>query len=110
MTRDPNLLATLSSCKGGTIIFEDNSRGKIIGSEFIGEESSSILEDVLLVVGLKANLISVSELCDKELDILFRSSKCISIDSRCNILLKLIEIKIRTLLICMNYLTKVLSV
>ena len=30
MTGDPNLFATLSSCKGGTVTFVDDCKGKII--------------------------------------------------------------------------------
>jgi len=81
MTRDSNLFATLSKCEGGTVTFGDNGKGKIIGISSIGKKPSPILEDVLLVVGLKANLISVSQLCDKGLDVVFRPYKCLIINS-----------------------------
>ena len=64
------------------IAFADNDKGKIIDTGTIGKEPSSILEDVLLVVVLKANHIKVSQLCDKEMDLLFGSSKSIIFDSR----------------------------
>ena len=35
---------------------------------------------------MKANLISVSKVCDKDMNIIFRSSKCIIIDCEENIL------------------------
>ena len=47
---------------------------------------SPILENILLVDGLKANLISISELCDKGMNAILRPSKCIIIDCEENIL------------------------
>ena len=44
MTEDPNTFATLSSCKGGTVTFGDNGKGKIIGIETIGKKPSLFLE------------------------------------------------------------------
>ena len=67
MTGDPNLFATLSSCKGGTVTFGDDEKGEIIDIGTIGKKLFQILENVLLVDSLKANLISVSQLCDNEI-------------------------------------------
>ena len=68
MTGDP---ATLSSCKVGMVIFGDDGTGKIIGIETIGKKPFSMLENILLVDGLKANLISISQLCDKNMNVIF---------------------------------------
>ena len=38
MTGDPNIFATLSSCKGGTVTFRVDGKGKIIGIENIGKK------------------------------------------------------------------------
>ena len=83
MTRDPSLFATLSSCKGDAVTFGDG-KYKIIGIETISMKSFPILENVLLVDGLKANLISTSQLCDKGMNVIFRPSKCIIIDCEGN--------------------------
>ena len=45
--------------------FGDNGKGRIIGHGSIGNNSSSLIENVLLVDGLKHNLLSISQLCDK---------------------------------------------
>jgi len=85
MTGDLNLFATLSSCKCGTVTFGDNGNGKIIGTGSIGKKSYPILEDVLLVIGLKVNLISISQLCDKGMDVIFKPCKSIIFDIRYHI-------------------------
>ena len=45
--------------------FEDNGKGRIIGHVSIGNNSLSLIENVLLVNDLKHNLLSISQLCDK---------------------------------------------
>jgi len=86
MTSDPNLFATLSSCTGGMTTFRDDGKCKIIGIKTISKKPFPILENILLVDGLKANLISISQLCAKGMNIIFRPSKCIIIDCEENLL------------------------
>ena len=62
--------------------FGDNEKGRIIGHGSIGNNSSSIIENVLLVDGLKHNLLSISQLCDKGFKVIFESSHCIIKDSQ----------------------------
>ena len=45
--------------------FKDNGKGRIIGHGYIGNNSTSIIENVLLVDGLKHNLLTISQLCDR---------------------------------------------
>ena len=47
--------------------FGDNAKGRIIGQGNIGNVTFSLIESVLLVDGLKHNLLSISQLCDKGL-------------------------------------------
>ena len=49
----------------GDVSFRDNPKGKIIGIDNIGKESSTLIENVCLVENLKHNLLSISQLCDK---------------------------------------------
>ena len=44
MTGDPNHVATLLSFKGGTVIFGDNSKGKIISIGTIGKKPFLLLK------------------------------------------------------------------
>ncbi|RVW18191.1 Copia protein [Vitis vinifera] len=63
--------------KGGYVTFGDNSKGRIIGQGNIGNDTSSLIESVLLVDGLKHNLLSISQLCDKGFKVIFEASHCI---------------------------------
>ena len=66
MTEDKSMFTSLSSKDDGYVTFGDNSKGKIIGIGNVGKEPSPIIENVLLVNGLKYNLLSISQLCDKK--------------------------------------------
>nr|CAN81294.1 hypothetical protein VITISV_003263 [Vitis vinifera] len=65
MTGDESKFAFLTKRNGGYVTFGDNSKGRIIGQDSIGNGTSSLIESVLLVDGLKHNLLSISQLCDK---------------------------------------------
>ena len=57
--------------------FGDNGKGRIIRHGFIGNNSSSLIENVLLVDGLEHNLLGISQFCDKGFKVIFESSHCI---------------------------------
>ena len=61
---------------------EDNGKGRIIGHGSICNNFSSLIENVLLVDGLKHNLLSISQRCDKGFKVIFESSHCIIKDSQ----------------------------
>ena len=61
----------------GDVSFGDNPKGKIIGIDNIGKESSTLIENVCLVENLKHNLLSISQLCDKGYRVIFDKSKCV---------------------------------
>ena len=71
MTNDRAMFSTLKSKKGGHVTFGDNSKGKIIGVGSSGKNSSPIIENVLLVEGLKHNLLSINQLYDKDYRVIF---------------------------------------
>ncbi|RVW95596.1 hypothetical protein CK203_039084 [Vitis vinifera] len=77
MTGDESKFAFLTKRKGGYVTFGDNSKGRIIGQGNIGNGTSSLIESVLLVDGLKHNLLSTSQLCDKGFKVIFEASHCI---------------------------------
>ncbi|RVW94231.1 hypothetical protein CK203_034851 [Vitis vinifera] len=77
MTGDESKFAFLIKRKGGYVTFRDNAKGRIIGQGNIGNDTSSLIESVLLVVGLKHNLLSISQLCDKGFKVIFEASHCI---------------------------------
>ena len=59
------------------VTFGDNSKRKIIGIGNISITLSKYIENILLVDGLKYNLLSISQFCDKRYNIIFESSLCI---------------------------------
>ena len=77
MTGDPSQFSKLTSINEGYVTFGDNNKGKITGKGTIGNKSNFFIEDVLLVDGLKHNLLSISQLCDKGYIVRFESNACI---------------------------------
>jgi len=59
------------------VTYGDNNKGRILGVGKIGTNSSTSIENVLLVEGLKHSLLSVSQLCDKGYLVSFESRNCV---------------------------------
>ena len=81
---DKNLFMDLKPKNWGDVTFGDNSKGQIEGIGTIGNKSSIFIENVLLVNGLKHNLLSISQLCDKGFKIIFECMNCHVIDVKTN--------------------------
>ncbi|WRX23682.1 Integrase [Theobroma cacao] len=64
MTGDEMLFAQIEKRKVGTVSFGDNSKGRIHGIGTVGKNSQTQISHVLLVKGLKHNLLSISQLYD----------------------------------------------
>ena len=77
MSGNEALFTEIKKKKYGNVTFGDNIAGKIIGIGKIGKDPSNSLDNVYLVDGLKFNLLSISELCDKGNNVIFNSSHCI---------------------------------
>ena len=77
MTGDESKFAFLTKRNGGYVTFGDNAKRMIIGQGNISNDTSSLIESVLLVDGLKHNLWSISQLCDKGFKVIFEASHCI---------------------------------
>ena len=76
MTRDKEKFSNLKVKDDGKVIFGGKEKGKIIGQGKVNEDSSCSVDDVLLVEGLNYNLLSISQLCDKGLRVIFEHDKC----------------------------------
>jgi hypothetical protein len=63
------------------VTFGDDKKGKVLGTDVIKVNDCFTLSDVALVDRLGYNLISVSQLCDAELSVLFRKSDSHVLDS-----------------------------
>ena len=88
MTRDESKFAFLTKRKGGYVTFRENAKGRIIGQGNIGNDTFSLIESVLLVNGLKYNLLSISQLCDKGFKVIFKVSHCIIKDEKKRLIFK----------------------
>jgi hypothetical protein len=63
------------------VTFRDDKKGKVLGTDVIKVNDHFILNDVALVDKLRYNLLSVSQLIDADLDVLFRKSDSHVLDS-----------------------------
>ena len=66
MTGNMENFISIEKKNGGDVTFGDNSKRKVIGIGKIGNSHcTTSIDDVLLVDGLKHNLLSISQLCNK---------------------------------------------
>ena len=77
MTGDASKFTHISPKKSGHVTYGDNNKGRIPGVGKIGMNSSTSIENVLLVDCLKHSLLSVSQLCDKGYLVSFDSHNCV---------------------------------
>jgi hypothetical protein len=63
------------------VTFEDDKKGKVLGTSIIKVNDCFTLNDVALMDRLRYNLLSVSQLCDADLSVLFHKSDLHILDS-----------------------------
>jgi hypothetical protein len=63
------------------VTFLDDKKGKVLGTDVIKVNDCFTLNDVTLLDRLRYNLLSVSQLCDAELSVLFHKSNSHVLDS-----------------------------
>ena len=61
----------------GVVTFRDNGQGKIIDISKIQINSTNFIDNILYVKGLKYNLVSISQLCDKGYIVSFGTTMCV---------------------------------
>ena len=71
MTGNKALFKTLFEGKTGTFTFGDGSKSVIRGIEIINIPGLPMFKDVWFVDGLKANMLSIGQICDNGLNVLF---------------------------------------
>ena len=77
MTGDKSKLTDFVSKEGGYFTFGDNNKGNIMGEGNIGNQYKTQIENVVYIDGLKHNLLSISQLCDKGFKIEFNKNYCL---------------------------------
>jgi hypothetical protein len=74
MTRYKSKFLTLSEKKSGNVTFGNDAPGKIKGKGMVSlSNGKRKAQDVLFVDGMKHNLLSVSQVCDKGCEVVFTS-------------------------------------
>ena len=80
MTGNKALFKTLFEGKIGTVTFRDGSKSVIKGIRTMDILGLPVFEDVWYVDGLKANLLSISQICDNGPNVLFTKYECDKLD------------------------------
>ena len=68
MTGNKDKFISLKIMNGGQVTFDDNTKGKV------GSMPHCFIDNDLLVKGLKRNLLSISQFCDKGNQVIFKSN------------------------------------
>ncbi|CAM8908383.1 unnamed protein product [Rhodiola kirilowii] len=77
MTGDPKFLTHIRPViKKQFVTFGDGGKGQVIGCGTLKVSDLLVLKDILLVEGLKVNLISISQLCDGGHHVKFTHDSC----------------------------------
>jgi len=87
MTGDKTKFAKLELKEEGFVTYGDNNKGRILTNGVIGNGSCFNIKNVLLVEGLKHNLVSISQLCDKGFKVMFEPNSCLIYDAHGSIVL-----------------------
>lgn len=64
MTKGKSKFVTLTKKKWEFVLFVDNTKGIIINQRNVGNGTSFLIENVILIDGLKYNLLSITQLYD----------------------------------------------
>ena len=81
MTSNKGLFKTLFEGKIGTVTFGDGSKSVIRGIGTMDISGFSVFEDVWYVDRLKTNLLSINQICDNGLNVLFTKYECEILDN-----------------------------
>jgi len=76
MTGDKSKFLSISFKQEGHVTYGDYNKGRILGRGSIGDKDILVIHDVLYVEGLKHNLLSISQLCDKGYQVMFKTNTC----------------------------------
>ena len=77
MSGEEQLFNNVTKQDLGSVTFDDNSKARAVGIGSVGFTGTTQVEQVLLINGLKYNLLSISQLCDKRNIIIFKKGQCI---------------------------------
>ncbi|WJX28187.1 beta-glucosidase [Trifolium repens] len=88
MTGVESFLVDIKSYTSSYVTFGDGAKGQIMGIGKLIHNGLPKLDNVLLVKGLKANLISISQLSDQGLKVDFSKNECLVTNDKGELLMK----------------------
>lgn len=88
MTYDKQVLTDFSKGSSETVVFGNGASGNVIGKNTLNVPGLPRLKNVMLVEGLKANLISINQLCNEGMNAKFNKEKCMVFDQQQNKILE----------------------
>ncbi|CAM8974541.1 unnamed protein product [Rhodiola kirilowii] len=77
MTGNQDFLTDVEEFKGKSRTFGDGVQGKVLEKGTLNVQGLPQIKEVLLVKGLQANLICISQLCDGEHHVQFTQDECV---------------------------------
>ncbi|XP_012852378.1 PREDICTED: uncharacterized protein LOC105971989 [Erythranthe guttata] len=80
MTGVKEFLKNYQQITGGAVTFGNGKNGEVLGKGSLNHENLPKLKNVLFVEGLTSNLISISQLCDQDLEVRFNKFTCRVLD------------------------------
>ena len=80
MTEDKSLFKSLKKKVVDYVTFGDGSHTQVLGKGTVKIPVLLLLKDVLYIKGLKANLLSITQICDEDFLVQFSKKECIIID------------------------------
>jgi hypothetical protein len=76
------------------VTFGDDKKGKVLGTSVIKVNDCFTLNDVVIVDRLRYNMLSVSQLCDTDLSVLFCKSNSHVLDSSASVFVASLALEI----------------
>ena len=80
MTGDKALFKSLKEKVGDYVTFGDGSHAQVLEKGTVEIPRLPLLKDVLYIKGLKANLLSIIQICDEDFLVQFSKKGCVIID------------------------------
>ena len=80
MTGDKSLFKSLREKVGDYVTFGDGSHAQVLDKGTVEISGLPLLKDVLYIKGLKANLLSITQICDEDFLVQFSKKGCIIIN------------------------------
>ena len=80
MIGDKSLFKSLKEKVSNYVMFGDGSHAQVLGKGTIEIPGLTLLKDVLYIKGLKANLLSITQICDVDFLVQFSKKGCVIIN------------------------------